>query len=241
RWVFALAGLSILWTNLHGGFAALLVTLGVYLAGNVAETLSAPADSRDWGRTRRYGLLLGLALAATFVNPYTYHLHRHIFQYLRSDFILDHVLEFRSPNFRGEGMRYFEVLLFGGLATIPALLKRKDYTSALLLLAWAHSSLLSARHVLLYVAVAAPLVAREATWLWEKASCLGISWLEILQEVAQDYGAGRFGSPGSAGGRRWAPAVPWLSPLFVLATAVTLYAGRDSERWRSEFSKTQFP
>ncbi len=241
RWVFALVGLSILWTNLHGGFVALLVTLGVYVAGSAAETLFVTRALRDWGRTRRYGLLFGLALAATLVNPYTYHLHQHVFQYLRSDFILDHVMEFRSPNFRGEGMRYFEILLFAGLSTAPALLRRKDVTSALLLFVWAHAALLSTRHVLLYVTVAAPLVAREATWLWEQASRLGVSWLAILQEVAQDYGAGRFGPASVPGARRWAPAVTWLSPVFVLATAVTLYAGRDSDRWRSEFSKLQFP
>ena len=163
-------------------------------------------------------------------------MHQHIFHYLQSGFILDHVQEFRSPNFRGEGMRYFEVLLFAGLATVPALVRRRDVTSALMLLFWAHAALLSARHVLLYVVVAAPLVARDASLLWARAAQTGIAWVRALREVAQDYGAGGFGSPAQAG-----RAVGWLAPGFAAVMAVTLFAGRHSERLRSEFPKEQFP
>lgn len=237
RWLFALVGACVLWTNLHGGFMALLATLGLYLAGSVIETVCGPTDSRDWSRAKRYGAVLGLASAATLVNPYTYHLHQHIFQYLRSSFILEHVMEFRSPNFRSEGMRYFEVLLLAGLATVPALIRRRDISSALLILFWAHASLLSARHVLLYVVVAAPLVAREASLLWDRAAKLGIEWVAILREVAEDYGAGRFGSPASAG----RVTMGWLAPVFVLATGATLFAGGKSDRLRSEFPKSAFP
>ena len=236
RWVFALVGLCVLWTNLHGGFGALIAMLGLYLAGSIAETLWTEKGSRDWARAKRYAALFGLAAAATLVNPYTYHLHQHIFQYLRSDFILNHVIEFRSPNFRGEGMRYFEVLLFAGLATTPALLRRKEVTPALVILFWAHASLLSARHVLLFVVAASPVVARELTSLWERAAKAGIEWLAVLQEVAQDYGAGRFGTA-ARGGR----TVAWLAPLCVLVTGAALFAGRHNDKLRSEFSKAQFP
>ena len=237
-WVFALVGLSAIWTNIHGAFIALLITLGIYLAGSAAETLWEPAGTRNWNRTRRYGLLLGLASAATLLNPYTYHLHQHIFQYLRSDFILQHVAEFQSPDFRGGGMRYFEVLLFAGLVCVPALLKRRDLTRALLIVAWAHASLLSGRHVLLYVVVAAPLVAQEVTWLWERAAKAGIEWVAILKAVASDYGSGGYGTSAQAKQR---PAIAWLTPVFVLGIGATLLAGQNVEKLRSEFSKELFP
>jgi hypothetical protein len=234
-WVFALVGLCVLWTNLHGGFGALLITIAAYLAGSIAETLLAPAGGRNWENARRYGGLLALAAVATLVNPYTYHLHQHILQYLRSDFILDHVVEFRSPNFRGEGMRYFEVLLFAGLMAVPALLRRRDVTTALLILLWAHASLLSARHILLYVVVAAPVAARECTALWARASAPGMGWAATLREVAEDYGGGRFTNTGPR------PAMGWLAPSFAAVMAVALFAGRSSGRLQSEFSKDQFP
>jgi hypothetical protein len=128
RRVWVLVPLAALWTNLHGGFLALVATVGIYAA--------AAALQRQWAEAKRYGLLLAGVAAATLVTPYGYHLHRHIFGYLRSDFILNHVMEFRAPTFRGEGMRYFEALLFAGLASVPALLRRRQVATALLLLVW---------------------------------------------------------------------------------------------------------
>ncbi len=233
-WVFGLLGLCILWTNLHGGFPALIVTLGVYFVGSVMETFWTPANTRSWNGPRRYALLLGLSVAATLVNPYGYQLHKHIFSYLRSDFILKHVMEFQAPDFRGESMHYFEVLLFAGLASVPALLRRRDITMALLIVVWAHAALVSARHVLLYLVVAAPVVAQELTALWDRAAEQGSGWLSTLREVARDYGAGRFGASGG-------PAVSWLAPVSVAVVGIVLYTGQHRERLRAEFSDLRFP
>ncbi len=235
RWVFLLGVLSAVWTNLHGGFAALAATTGIYLTGSALETLWAPAAGRDWNRVKRYALLLGLVAAGTLVTPYGYHLHQHIFAYLRSDFILNHVMEFQPPTFRGEGMRHFEVMLFAGLACVPVLLRRKDVTAALLVLVWAHAALTSARHVLLFVAVAAPLVARELSRLMEQAAAAGGGWLGILQQVAADYGVGRLGTTRG-------PAFGWLAPFTVAAVAVVLFTGAGkSEKLRAAFSDRLFP
>jgi len=235
RWVWALFPLTALWTNLHGGFAALVATAGIYAAGAAIEALWTPAAGRDWSRVRRYALLTAGVAAATLVSPYGYRLHQHIFAYLRSDFILNHVMEFQSPTFRGEGMGHYEFLLFAGLACIPLLLKRRDATTALLVAAWAHASLTSARHVLLFVLVAAPVVARELTSLIEQAAERGSGWLATLQAIAADYGAGRTGP--SRGG-----AFGWLVPASVAVVAVTLFVGAGrSERWRAEFSDRRFP
>lgn len=234
RWVFGLAGLSVLWTNLHGGFGALVATVGIYLAGSVAENFWKPAEQRDWSRSKRYAALLTLVAAATLVNPYTYHLHQHILAYLKSDFILNHVAEFQSPSFRAENMRHFELVLFAGLAMAPALIRRRDLTMALLILFWAHASLVSARHILLYVAVAAPVVAQWATELWEQAAASGNRVLGTLQEVVRDYGAGRYGA--GKGFR-----VAWLAPVSVAVMTVVLANGQHRERLRAEFPKDRFP
>jgi hypothetical protein len=233
-WVFGLVAISALWTNLHGGFVALAAIAGIYLAGNVAETLWTPAAGRTWTRAKRYALLLGLVVAATLVNPYGYHLHTHIAQYLQADFILNHVQEFQPPSFRGEGQRHFEVLLFAGLAMIPALLRRKDVTRTLLLLFWAHAAVTSARHLLIYVVIAAPIVARELSVLWEQAAAKGIVWVRTLQEVADDYGAGHYGT-------RSGPPLGWLAPVSVAVVALVLFTGQGRERLRAEFPKKRFP
>jgi hypothetical protein len=227
RWLFALVPLSALWTNLHGGFAALLVTVGVYAAASALE--------RNWRNAKRYGLLLAGVAAATLATPYGYHLHQHIFSYLRSDFILNHVMEFQAPTFRGEGMRHFEALLFAGLACLPVLVRRRELPAALLVLVWAHASLTSARHVLLYVIVAAPIVARVLSGLLEQAAGRGGRWLAVLQEVAADYGLGRLGAGRS-------PAFGWLTPASVVAVGAVLFlAGGRAERFRADFSEPRFP
>jgi hypothetical protein len=77
RWIFGLAPLAALWTNLHGGFAALVATAGVYCAGSVLETWLRPAAERDWRRAKRYGLLVA-CIAPLPGYAYGYHLHRHI-------------------------------------------------------------------------------------------------------------------------------------------------------------------
>ncbi len=232
--IYALVALAALWTNLHGGFGALVVTVGLYLAGSVAQTFWSPRRSWDWTAAKRYGLLLAGVAGATLVNPYTYQLHGHIWQYLRSDFILSHVQEFQSPSFRGEGMRHFELLLFAGLAAAPALLRRREVIPALLIVFWAHQALTSARHVLLYVVVAAPIVAHETTLLLDRAAEAGIGWVRTIREIAQDYGAGVYGS-----GR--GPAWAWLAPLSVVAVGAVLLGAPRSERLRAEFSRLKFP
>jgi hypothetical protein len=99
----------------------------------------------------------------------------------------------------------------------------------------AHAALTSARHVLLYVVVAAPVVARELSGLLERAAGAAGGWLAVLQRVAADYGGGRLGV--SRG-----PAVGWMTPAAVAAVAGLLaLAGPRSERFRAEFSAHRFP
>ncbi len=221
-WVWGLAPLAALWTNLHAGFVALLGVLGIYAAGAALE--------QDWRAARRYGSLLAAAAAATLLNPYTYRLHRHIWLYLRSDFIRDRVEEFQSPRFRGEGMLMFELLLVAGLLAAPALWRRRDYGTALLLLALAHAALGSVRHVLLYVLAATPVIARELTALLEQGARAG-GWREALASLAADY------APAPQDGLRM--RLPWWGAGAVALAALLLNSG--PERWRVEFPRQRFP
>jgi len=61
-----------------------------------------------------------------------------------------------------------------------------------------------------------------------------MGWLATLREVAEDYGAGRFGA---AGGR----SVGWLAPVSVLVVGGVLFAGQQKESFRAEFPKLRFP
>ena len=95
-----------------------------------------------------------------------YHLHQHMARYLSSDWIRQVVDEFQSPRFRSESMLQFEILLFTGLAMLPLLFRGRKLPEMLMVLFWAHSALVSARHIPVYVIVAAPVCALEVSRLW---------------------------------------------------------------------------
>ena len=62
-------------------------------------------------------------MAASLINPYTYHLHVHMAQYLRNPFNSQHIMEFLSPNFHHPTAIFFEamlVLAVGGFGLEPA-------------------------------------------------------------------------------------------------------------------------
>ena len=167
RALWWLVPVTALWTNLHGGFLAWIVCLGLVVAGCAWKAVwSAPEDPDRFAPVRRYGLLVLLCSAATLVNPYGYHLHQHIVRYLSSDWIRQVVDEFQSPRFRSESMLQFEILLFAGLAMLPVLFRGRRLPEMLMVLFWSHLALVSARHIPVYVIVAAPVCALEVSRLW---------------------------------------------------------------------------
>jgi hypothetical protein len=107
-----------------------------------------------------------LALLATFINPYGWRLHEHVFTYMQNDYIMDHIAEFRSFSFHSAGAWSVELLLLVSVLGTVALLKQRRFGPALLTLGLLHISLYSARHlptaavILLPLSVAA--LTREA-------------------------------------------------------------------------------
>src|SRR6185295_14446005 len=85
--IWLLVPLTIVWTNLHGGFLALIVVLGLAAVGTAIEALfgkrfGSGGTIRD---ALRYGKLTLACAAASLVNPYGWNLHIHVAQYMRSD------------------------------------------------------------------------------------------------------------------------------------------------------------
>ena len=158
---------AILWTNLHGGFFILFAFLGLLVVGCGVEWLLWGAmGSRGKSDVMRYSLLGVACAAASLVNPYGVKLHLFLLDYLGSDTIRNGVQEFQSPSFRSESMLDFMILLFLGLAVTGALLKKHRLTEVLWIWFMAYNSLISVRHVPLYLIVAVPILAEELTDWW---------------------------------------------------------------------------
>ncbi|MBI4873431.1 MAG: hypothetical protein HY822_02220 [Acidobacteria bacterium] len=227
RWVWVLIPLTALWTNLHGGFVALIATVGLAAAGTAAEALLETGQrAARWAAARRLALLAAGCAAASLANPFGYRLHAHVLAYLKSDWIRQAVQEFQSPSFREESMLQFEILLVLGLFTAAAALRRRAVVEALWVVFWAHCALGSVRHVPLFVVVAAPLAAAEVSRWWERAVA-GLSRQSvpaILHSLGQDS---------AEGFRRltvWA-AVPLAALAFLPGLAT----------WPVNFPKEKFP
>lgn len=172
--IWLLVPMTILWTNLHGGFFALFAVLGIAAVGSLSI---------------RYGLLTAACAAASIVNPYGIHLHQHAIEYLRSDWIKSVVQEFQSPSFRNENMMQFEALLIAGLIAVGFLIRRRRIVEALWILFFAQQALSSQRHVPIFVIVAAPIIAEEVSnWWRDWTSRAGKnSPIGIINQMSADF------------------------------------------------------
>ena len=74
-------------------------------------------------RLRQLGAVTVASLVASLVNPYGYGLHVHVYRYLSSRWLMNHIDEFLSPNFHGVAQQCFVVIL---LITIVALAVREE-------------------------------------------------------------------------------------------------------------------
>lgn len=238
--LWLLVPIAALWTNIHGGWVALIVTSAIYAVGAGLEDLWQSAKQDSWklylpASALRYGLLVVLCLAATVVNPYGIELHAHVGDYLQSDFILNHVEEFQSPRFRNESMRILEVLIFAAFFVSAYMVRRGEFVRPLLMAAWAHASLTSVRHAPLFAIIALPYIALELTRLMQWASKEGWSLAQVLQDIGKDYGVE--GGKASEQG----PTFGWLPVASLVLVAFMLNARASEESWKAEFPSVHFP
>ncbi len=218
RAIWILIPLTALWVNLHGGFVALLVSLGAIAIGSAVE--------RNWASARRYSSLTAGCAAASFLNPFGYELHVHLFRYLRADWIRGIVEEFQPPRFDSVAGRDFEILLFLGVGTAVWLLLKKQFAPALLVLVWAHGFLMSVRHAPIFVMVVLPYAGAALTLAWK-------NW------VSRQNGSGlsailyRIGADHLAEFRRSSMVVPLLG--------AALLAFDFGIAWPTDFPADKFP
>jgi len=152
--------LTLLWTNLHGGFFLAVV---MTLIGAVGAGASGFAQRHSWSaacvKAKPYLLCAAGCAAATLINPYTWRLHQHIYSYLHDAKLLDHIAEFQSVSFHHGGQIFFEGMLLVGIASVCWCLARGKYTPALLIVMFAHLALLYGRNIPLFLLTASPWAA----------------------------------------------------------------------------------
>lgn len=158
-----LVPLTLLWTNLHGGFFVVFLVLACHLGhGVVNAAIEKDADARRAWLSGLKPWLVTFAgcFAMTFINPYGYELHRHVVEYIGDPYNLNHITEFQSMNFHSPVVVYFEPLMILTIAIALWDARNRRFADVFLTMGWLHLALIAQRNLPLYAIACAPIVAR---------------------------------------------------------------------------------
>ena len=234
----ALPVVTILWANLHAGFFVGTLMILAYGGGEILHLVFSPdaADRRPaWLRARRYFLSAFACLAASLVNPYTYHLHVHMMKYLGDPYNSAHIIEFLSLSFHDPTALFFEAMLVMAVAAMFWNLRQGRFTEALLLIVWAHGALLAARNIPIFAIVAAPPAAAAIQqWLLRVPELNVAAW---LRAAARKFN----GVCAETAETEAIPRLHLVSVLAVLLLAALVYAPHPPKKFRAEFDPTFNP
>ncbi len=155
RAIWALPFLMLLWVNIHGAFLVGFVLLAIFWLTALQSWLSAKSDRIEEvldgiaakRRARDLTLVGILSLAASFVNPYGWNLYGHIYKYLSSRFLMDHIEEFQSPDFHRIAQKCFLVLLLIALAALAVRGRQLRLSGVLTVLFAAYAGLYASRNI----------------------------------------------------------------------------------------------
>jgi hypothetical protein len=240
RRIFWLPALMVPWVNLHGGFVLGFALLAIYLAGGAIEHFTR-RERREQIATwlKRLGLVTTLSFAASFINPYGYHLHVHIYRYLSDRFLMNQISEFLSPDFHGAAQQCFAVLLIVAIVTLASARRRPSASSLLLLLFAAYSGLYATRNLptssLLMTLIIAPLLSDTVTRAVTSSSVA--SWLRGLFSRLDSFGSRMRNLELGFRGHLWAVLV------LLLGLWACLHHGRlgSTQLINAYFDDTRFP
>lgn len=138
--------MMLVWVNVHGGFILGLVLLGIFGAAEIWKHLTAPTRV-SYTPLIQLGAAFCSCSAVSFLTPYGYKLHTHVYGYLSNHFLMDTIQEFRSPDFHAEGFGFFEIFILLAVVGVMLGLKRVSATDLLLLLFSIHAGLIAARNI----------------------------------------------------------------------------------------------
>jgi hypothetical protein len=156
--------LTLLWVNLHAGFALGLALSALYLTGESIE--HALGHSRQSvPRLRIMALIFLLDVLMVPLNPNGLRMFSYPIQTLRSAAMQNYIAEWASPNFHRAEYWPFLLVVLGTFAALSVSSLKPRARDLLLLLVSLYAALCSIRLMPLFVLVAVPLVAaRLGNW-----------------------------------------------------------------------------
>ena len=240
RRLFFLPVLMLLWVNLHGGFLFGFALLGVYLVGGGIEYFTCSERRQEIRRwLKRLGLVTALSLLASFVNPYGYELHLHIYWYLSDRFLMNHVTEFLSPDFHGVAQQCFAVMLLVTIAALASARRMHQPARLLVILLAAYGGLYASRNLpvssMLLTLIVAPFLSDTVAKAGENAAMA--TWVRVWFSRLL-----RFGMRMEKLELRFQGHL-WMVLIFVLGFWACLHGGRlgSVQLFNAYFDGKSFP
>ena len=161
--------LTLLWVNLHAGFALGLALSGLFLVGRWIEGATG-ADQNASGLSFP-AFILALDLLLVPFNPNGFKLFWYPIETLRSAAMQNYIAEWASPNFhRAEYAPFLLIVLatFAVLGSARTSLRARDL---LLLVVALFAALRSIRLIPLFALIAVPIISRQvAVWLNQRTA-----------------------------------------------------------------------
>jgi hypothetical protein len=238
RRLWLLPVIMFVWVNVHGGFLLGFALLAIYLAGGIVGYFrSTDNDARRgaFAWLRRLSGVTFASAAATFVNPYGHRLHEHIYRYLSDRFLMNHIDEFRSPNFHGLPQQGFVVLLLLTLAALASRTRNLRISHILVIVFAAYAGLYASRNLptscILLSLVIAPVLSDTLRELAQKPVA---QWLQRLAKRWNSFDLRMTGMEFRLRGHLW-PA------LLVLAGMVASLHGTSWLAPSAHFDRNRFP
>lgn len=134
--------MMVVWANLHGGFIAGLILVGLYALGALLER-----------RGRRFAVLMGLLAvltAVSMIHPAGIRPLANSFSFLNQQWVTGMTVEARSPDFHDPRMWPFAALLIGTLALGWWSTRRLPWTPLVVVAVWGAFGLYAARNIPLF-------------------------------------------------------------------------------------------
>jgi hypothetical protein len=232
--------LMVLWVNVHGGYVLGFALLAIYLADGVIRYFTAREERAPtviW--LKRLGVATLLTFAASFVNPYGYHLHVHVYRYLSDRFLMDRISEFLSPDFHGVAQQCFALLLLITLVALATTRRKLTPARLMVVLFAAYSGFYATRNLptssLLITLIIAPVLSENIADAAENASLQ--RWLRGFFSRLHSFGL-RMGNLELDFADHF-----WLVLVFLLGLWACIHGGRigSAQFISAYFDERRFP
>jgi hypothetical protein len=152
--------LTLLWVNLHAGFALGLTLFGLFIAAELLERrLRHSHHHANWLRTSAFVFLLDLC--AVPLNPNGARMYVYPIETLRSAAMQSYIVEWASPNFHRAEYWPFLLLALAVIVTLAWSPKRIRVRELLLLVISFYAALCAIRIIPLFVLIAVPITANR--------------------------------------------------------------------------------